>query len=65
MVKNIRELKLHIANLDAILTSPNIYLTCSEDVINAKLDLQDFEKVFHNFNKEAAKYLDTKGKNLK
>ena len=61
-LKSLKELKLHIANLEAVLTDPELYLERKEDVINAKMDLQDLEEASIKFTNETARYLDKRGK---
>lgn len=61
-LKSLKELKLHIANLEAVLTDPELYLDRKEDVINAKMDLQDLEEASIKFANETARYLDKRGK---
>lgn len=64
-LKSLKELKLHVANLEAILTDPELYLDRTEDVINAKMDLQAFEEASTKFANETAKYLDKRGNSVK
>tara|TARA_Y100001963_G_C6781875_1_gene450395 strand:+ start:1634 stop:1831 length:198 start_codon:yes stop_codon:yes gene_type:complete len=64
-MKQLNEIKLHVANLEALLSDPDTFLQNASDLFSAKQDLQEFEKVVLAFCNNTAKYLNQRGEKCK